>query len=94
MEHPEVLVEAAKMAYHNFDEGTPEEKAAMLGSVASILVPGLQVTKIGKESKVIGGVEDVVSQAAKDALKGIKQNLPDLGPVLQTAEDIRTAAIY
>ncbi|MEK3698421.1 hypothetical protein NYE33_15780 [Paenibacillus sp. FSL R10-2199] len=84
MEHPEVLVEAAKMAYHNFNEGTPEEKAAMLGSVASILVPGLQVTKIGKAGKVIGGVEDAVSQAAKDALNGIKQKLPDLGPVLQT----------
>jgi hypothetical protein len=88
MEHPEVLVEAAKMAYHNFDEGTPEEKAAMLGSVASILVPGLQVTKIGKVGKVIGGVEDVVSQAAKDALKGIKSKLPDLGPVLQTPEGL------
>ncbi|WP_245647893.1 DNA/RNA non-specific endonuclease [Paenibacillus borealis] len=88
MEHPEVLVEAAKMAYHNFDEGTPEEKAAMLGSVASILVPGLQVTKIGKAGKVFSGVEDVVSQAAKDALKGIKQKLPDLGPVLQTPEGL------
>ncbi|WP_052421973.1 HNH endonuclease [Paenibacillus sp. FSL P4-0081] len=88
MEHPEVLVEAAKMAYHNFNEGTPEEKAAMLGSVASILVPGLQVTKIGKAGKVIGGVEDVVSQAAKDALNGIKQKLPDLGPVLQTPEGL------
>ncbi|MEI2395753.1 HNH endonuclease [Paenibacillus phytohabitans] len=88
MEHPEVLVEAAKMAYHNFNEGTPEEKAAMLGSVASILVPGLQVTKIGKTGKVFSGVEDVVSQAAKDALKGIKQKLPDMGPVLQTPEGL------
>ncbi|OMF19774.1 hypothetical protein [Paenibacillus sp. FSL H8-0259] len=88
MEHPEVLVEAAKMAYHQFDEGTPEEKAAMLGSVASILVPGLQVTKIGKTGKVFSGVEDVVSQAAKDALKGIKQKLPDMGPVLQTPEGL------
>ncbi|MEK3682888.1 EndoU domain-containing protein [Paenibacillus sp. FSL R10-2736] len=88
MEHPEVLVEAAKMAYHQFDEGTPEEKAAMLGSVASLLVPGMQVTKIGKAGKVFSGVEDVVSQAAKDALKGIKQKLPDLGPVLQTPEGL------
>ncbi|MEI2394660.1 hypothetical protein [Paenibacillus phytohabitans] len=88
MEHPEVLVEAAKMAYHQFDEGTPEEKAAMLGSVASLLVPGMQVTKIGKARKVFSGVEDVVSQAAKDALKEIKQKLPDLGPVLQTPEGL------
>ncbi|MBP2114314.1 DNA/RNA non-specific endonuclease [Paenibacillus silagei] len=86
IDHPEVLVEAAKMAYHQFDEGTPEEKAKMLGSVASILVPGLQVTKAGKVGKVLGEVEDVVSQAAKDALQGIKQKLPNLGPVMQTPE--------
>ncbi|MEK4516245.1 hypothetical protein NSS64_13260 [Paenibacillus sp. FSL H8-0122] len=86
IDHPEVLVEAAKMAYHQFDEGTPEEKARMLGSVASILVPGLQVTKAGKVGKVLGEVEDVVSQAAKDALQGIKQKLPNLGPVVQTPE--------
>ncbi|WP_339219128.1 CdiA family toxin C-terminal domain-containing protein [Paenibacillus sp. FSL H8-0332] len=86
IDHPEVLVEAAKMAYHQFDEGTPEEKAKMLGSVASILVPGLQVTKAGKVGKVLGEVEDVVSQAAKDALQGIKQKLPNLGPVVQTPE--------
>ncbi|MFD2880875.1 hypothetical protein ACFTAO_40975 [Paenibacillus rhizoplanae] len=86
IDHPEVLVEAAKMAYHQFDEGTPEEKAAMLGSVASILVPGLQVTKAGKVGKVLGEVEDAVSQVAKDALQGIKQKLPNLGPVVQTPE--------
>ncbi|MFD1905329.1 hypothetical protein ACFSQ7_16610 [Paenibacillus rhizoplanae] len=89
IEHPEVLVEAAKMAYHQFDEGTPEEKAAMLGSVASYLAPGLQITKagkVGKVDKVLGDVEDVVSQAAKDALQGIKQKLPNLGPVVQTPE--------
>ncbi|MFD1906936.1 hypothetical protein ACFSQ7_27445 [Paenibacillus rhizoplanae] len=86
IDHPEVLVEAAKMAYRQFDEGTPEEKAAMLGSVASILVPGLQITKTGKAAKVLGEVEDVVSQAAKDALQGIKQKLPNLGPVVQTPE--------
>ncbi|WP_339310603.1 hypothetical protein [Paenibacillus sp. FSL M7-0896] len=86
MEHPEVLVEAAKMAYHQFDEGTPEEKAKMLGSVASILVPGFQVTKAGKVGKVLGEVEDAVSQAAKDALQGIKQKLPDLGRAVQTPE--------
>ncbi|WP_339219130.1 HNH endonuclease [Paenibacillus sp. FSL H8-0332] len=86
IEHPEVLVEAAKMAYHQFDEGTPEEKAAMLGSVASMLVPGLQITKAGKAGKVLGDVEDVVSQAAKNALQGIKQKLPNLGPVVQTPE--------
>ncbi|MEK5031076.1 hypothetical protein MKY96_06525 [Paenibacillus sp. FSL R7-0302] len=86
IEHPEVLVEAAKMAYHQFDEGTPEDKAKMLGSVASILVPGLQVTKAGKAGKVLGEVEDVISQAAKDALQGIRQKLPDLGPVVQTPD--------
>ncbi|MBP2111114.1 hypothetical protein [Paenibacillus silagei] len=83
IDHPEVLVEAAKMAYHQFDEGTPEEKAAMLGSVASILVPGLQITKAGK---VLGEVEDIVSQAAKDALQGIKQKLPAMSPLGQTPE--------
>ncbi|MEK5032372.1 hypothetical protein MKY96_13050 [Paenibacillus sp. FSL R7-0302] len=88
IDHPEVLVEAAKMAYHQFDEGTPEEKAKMLGSVASILVPGFQVTKAGKVGKVLGEVEDVVSQAAKDALQGIKQKLPNLGPVVQTPEGL------
>ncbi|MEK5032370.1 hypothetical protein MKY96_13040 [Paenibacillus sp. FSL R7-0302] len=77
-----------EMAYHQFDEGTPEEKAKMLGSVASILVPGLQVTKAGKVGKVLGEVEDVVSQAAKDALQGIKQKLPNLGPVVQTPEGL------
>ncbi|MEK3837137.1 MULTISPECIES: hypothetical protein [unclassified Paenibacillus] len=86
IEHPEVLVEAAKKAYHQFDEGTPEEKAKMLGSVASILVPGFQVTKAGKVGKVLGEVEDAVSQAAKDALQGIKQKLPDLGRAVQTPE--------
>ncbi|MEK3716422.1 hypothetical protein [Paenibacillus sp. FSL R7-0333] len=86
IEHPEVLVEAAKMAYHQFDEGTPEEKAKMLGSVASILVPGLQVTKAGKAGKVFAEVEDVVSQATKDALQRIKQKLPDLGRAVQTPE--------
>ncbi|MEK4005437.1 hypothetical protein [Paenibacillus sp. FSL H3-0333] len=86
IEHPEVLVEAAKMAYHQFDEGTPEEKAKMLGSVASILVPGFQVTKAGKVGKVLGEVEDAVSQAAKEVLQGIKQKLPNLGPVVQTPE--------
>ncbi|WP_405115288.1 hypothetical protein MHH28_12390 [Paenibacillus sp. FSL K6-1217] len=86
IDHPEVLVEAAKMAYHQFDEGTPEEKAAMLGSVAAILVPGLQVTKAGKAGKTLGEVQEVVSQAAKDALQGIKQKLPNLGPVVQTPE--------
>ncbi|MBP2111548.1 hypothetical protein [Paenibacillus silagei] len=86
IEHPEVLVEAAKKAYHQFDEGTLEEKAKMLGSVASILVPGLQVTKAGKVGKVLGEVEEAVTQAAKEALQGIKQKLPDLGRAVQTPE--------
>ncbi|KHL92740.1 hypothetical protein QW71_27845 [Paenibacillus sp. IHB B 3415] len=60
----------------------------MLGSVASLLVPGMQVTKIGKARKVFSGVEDVVSQAAKDTLKGIRSKLPELGPVLQTPEGL------
>ncbi|WP_342547018.1 hypothetical protein NST69_20885 [Paenibacillus sp. FSL P2-0089] len=86
IDHPEVLVEAAKMTYHQFDEGTPEEKAKMLGSVASILVPGLQVTKAGKVGKVLGEVEEAVTQAAKEALQGIRQKLPTMSPLGQTPE--------
>ncbi|OMF22781.1 hypothetical protein NSU01_29570 [Paenibacillus sp. FSL H8-0259] len=52
----------------------------------------MQVTKIGKAGKVFSGVEDVVSQAAKDALNGIKQKLPELGPVLQTPEGLALKA--
>jgi len=56
--NPEVLVQAAKTVYKNFDEGTPEERAKMLGSVASLLVPGASITKFGKANQVAGGLQD------------------------------------
>ncbi|OMF83851.1 hypothetical protein, partial [Paenibacillus sp. FSL R7-0273] len=76
--HPEVLVEAAKTVYHNFEEGTPEERAAMLGAVASVLVPGLSVTKSGKIGQVLDGVQGL----ADKAVEGVK----DLGEVLKNSE--------
>ncbi|WNS43702.1 hypothetical protein [Paenibacillus sp. MMS20-IR301] len=76
--HPEVLVEAAKTVYHNFEEGTPEERAAMLGATASVLLPGVSVTKSGKLGQVMDGVQGL----AYKALAGVK----DLGKVLQNSE--------
>ncbi|MRN56046.1 HNH endonuclease [Paenibacillus monticola] len=77
VQNPEVLVEAARTVYNNFDEGTPEQRAAMLGSVASLLVPGLQITKGGKLGKVVDGVQEVVTQTVdkvKDISKGIQRS--------------------
>ncbi|WP_019912133.1 hypothetical protein [Paenibacillus sp. HW567] len=78
IEHPEVLVEAVRTVYQNFDEGTPEEKAAMLGSVASILVPGLSITKSEKIGKVVDGVQELTTKA----MDGVK----DLNKVIQNSE--------
>ncbi|MEK4343412.1 DNA/RNA non-specific endonuclease [Paenibacillus sp. FSL P4-0184] len=77
MQHPEVLAEAAKKMYHNFNEGTPEEKASMLGAAASVLVPGLSVTKGTKVGKVADGVQDFATKA----MEGVK----DLNKVLQNS---------
>lgn len=56
--NPEVLVQAARTAYKTFDEGTPEERAKMLGSVASVLVPGVSVTKYVKVNQAVGGLQE------------------------------------
>ncbi|MEK3987481.1 HNH endonuclease [Paenibacillus sp. FSL K6-3166] len=77
MQHPQVLAEAAKKMYHNFNEGTPEEKASMLGAAASVLVPGLSVTKGTKVGKVADGVQDFATKA----MEGVK----DLNKVLQNS---------
>ncbi|WP_156123802.1 hypothetical protein [Paenibacillus sp. FSL R7-0273] len=89
--HPEVLVEAAKTVYHNFEEGTPEERAAMLGSVASVLVPGLSVTKSGKVGQVLDevqGLADKAVEGVKDLGKALKnsEKFPDRNPFVTTPE--------
>ncbi|OME24219.1 hypothetical protein BSK47_03175, partial [Paenibacillus odorifer] len=96
MEHPEVLAEAAKKMYHNFNEGTPEEKASMLGAAASVLVPGLSVTKGTKVGKVADGVQDFATKAmegVKDLNKVIQNSghlaeLPKFKPFLSTPEGV------
>ncbi|MEK3757092.1 hypothetical protein MKZ07_01535 [Paenibacillus sp. FSL P4-0338] len=70
--HPEVLVDAAKAMYHDFNEGTPEQKAEMLGNAASILVPGVPIAKSGMVGKLADAVMDPLTDAVKkvpDALK-------------------------
>ncbi|GGG05695.1 hypothetical protein GCM10010912_57900 [Paenibacillus albidus] len=71
IDNPDVLVQAAKKMYKNFDEGTPEEKAKMLGSVASLLVPGVSITKSG----VVGKVADKVMDPLTDAMKKVPDAL-------------------
>ncbi|MEK3752383.1 HNH endonuclease [Paenibacillus sp. FSL E2-8871] len=96
MQHPEVLVEAAKKMYHNFNEGTPEEKASMLGAAASVLVPGLSVTKGTKVGKVADGVQDFATKAmegVKDLNKVLQNSghlaeLPKFKPFLSTPEGV------
>ncbi|MEK4290001.1 EndoU domain-containing protein [Paenibacillus sp. FSL P4-0502] len=96
MQHPEVLAEAAKKMYHNFNEGTPEEKASMLGAAASVLVPGLSVTKGTKVGKVVDGVQDFATKAmegVKDLNKVIQNSghlteLPKFKPFLSTPEGV------
>ncbi|WP_341347215.1 hypothetical protein [Paenibacillus sp. FSL H3-0469] len=70
--NPEVLVDAAKAMYHDFNEGTPEQKAEMLGNAASILVPGVPIAKSGVVGKLADAVMDPLTDAVKkvpDALK-------------------------
>ncbi|MEK3661553.1 DNA/RNA non-specific endonuclease [Paenibacillus sp. FSL F4-0236] len=96
MQHPEVLAEAAKKMYHNFNEGTPEEKASMLGAAASVLVPGLSVTKGIKVGKVADGVQDFATKAmegVKDLNKVLQNSghlaeLPRFKPFLSTPEGV------
>ncbi|MDH6373847.1 hypothetical protein M2444_005690 [Paenibacillus sp. PastF-3] len=96
MQHPEVLAEAAKKMYHNFNEGTPEEKASMLGAAASVLVPGLSVTKGTKVGKVADGVQDFATKAmegVKDLNKVLQNSghlaeLPKFKPFLSTSEGV------
>jgi hypothetical protein len=96
MKHPEVLAEAAKKMYHNFNEGTPEEKASMLGAAASVLVPGLSVTKGTKVGIVADGVQDFATKAmegVKDLNKVIQNSghlaeLPKFKPFLSTPEGV------
>ncbi|MEK3752415.1 hypothetical protein NYE25_29965 [Paenibacillus sp. FSL E2-8871] len=96
MQHPEVLAEAAKKMYQNFNEGTPEEKASMLGAVASIVVPGLSVTKGAKAGKVVDGVQDFATKAmegVKDLNKVLQNSghlaeLPKFKPLLSTPEGV------
>ncbi|SMG11593.1 hypothetical protein SAMN06295960_0273 [Paenibacillus aquistagni] len=52
IQNPDMVVEAAKQMYANFESASPEEKAEMIGKVSSILVPGMGVTKAGKAAKV------------------------------------------
>ncbi|WP_206110381.1 nucleotidyltransferase domain-containing protein [Paenibacillus aquistagni] len=52
IQNRELVVEAAKQMYANFESASPEEKAEMIGKVSSILVPGMGVTKAGKAAKV------------------------------------------
>ncbi|WP_139829194.1 hypothetical protein [Paenibacillus aquistagni] len=52
IQNPDMVIEAAKQMYANFESASPEEKAEMIGKVSSILVPGMGVTKAGKAAKV------------------------------------------
>ncbi|NMM55453.1 WXG100 family type VII secretion target [Paenibacillus aquistagni] len=80
IQNRELVVEAAKQMYANFESASPEEKAEMIGKVSSILVPGMGVTKAGKAAKVpeaLSSVAQVVktSQAVNvlsDPLKKLK----------------------
>ncbi|AZK45318.1 hypothetical protein [Paenibacillus lentus] len=91
VENPEVLVEAAKTMYKNFNEGTPEERAQMLGSAASYLIPGVTLTKAGKANKVVDGLQSTAKAAdkAKDINKLFEapKSIMDLLPftILETS---------
>lgn len=91
VENPEVLVEAAKTMYTNFNEGTPEERAQMLGSAASYLIPGVTLTKAGKANKVVDGLQSTAKAAdkAKDINKLFEapKSIMDLLPftILETS---------
>ncbi|ETT30087.1 hypothetical protein MKZ07_01440 [Paenibacillus sp. FSL P4-0338] len=79
--HPEVLVDAAKAMYHNFNEGTLEQKAEMLGNAASILVPGVPIAKSGVVGKVADAVMDPLTDAVKKVPDALKNwNFPGMNP--------------
>ncbi|WP_341347214.1 hypothetical protein [Paenibacillus sp. FSL H3-0469] len=79
--NPEVLVDAAKAMYHNFNEGTPEQKAEMLGNAASILVPGVPIAKSGVVGKVADAVMDPLTDAMKKVPDALKNwNFPGMNP--------------
>ncbi|GGG02547.1 hypothetical protein [Paenibacillus aceti] len=50
--NPQVIWEVAKKLYKDFEQGTPEQKAGMLGVVSSFFVPGMQVNKLEKAAKL------------------------------------------
>ncbi|WP_152392593.1 hypothetical protein [Paenibacillus guangzhouensis] len=64
-DNPEVLVEAAKKMYTDFETATPEKRAEMIGAVASMLVPGVSVTKIGKVEKVTEAMTSIAKKVKK-----------------------------
>ncbi|MBT2289526.1 hypothetical protein J7E73_10350 [Paenibacillus albidus] len=64
--NPDVIIKAAKTMYKNFEEGTPEEQAKMLGEAASVLVPGVQIAKVRILGKVADSVLDPLTVAAKN----------------------------
>ncbi|WP_193726779.1 polymorphic toxin type 30 domain-containing protein [Paenibacillus guangzhouensis] len=63
--NPEVLVEAAKKMYTDFESASPEKKAEMIGAVASMLVPGVSVTKVGKVEKVTEAMTSIAKKMKK-----------------------------
>ncbi|MBT2289189.1 hypothetical protein J7E73_08590 [Paenibacillus albidus] len=84
--NPDVIVEAAKTMYKNFGEGTPEEQAKMLGEAASVLVPGLQITKATRIVKVADKVANKVLDPISDAVKKVPDAMknfefPNLNPI-------------
>ncbi|MEK3794612.1 HNH endonuclease [Paenibacillus sp. FSL R7-0204] len=79
--HPEVLVDAAKAMYHDFNEGTPEQKAEMLGNAASILVPGVPIAKSGMVGKLADAVMDPLTDAVKKVPDVLKNwDFPGMNP--------------
>ncbi|WP_229106297.1 hypothetical protein [Paenibacillus sp. 1001270B_150601_E10] len=70
IQNPEMVVEAAKQMYVNFESASPEEKAEMIGNVASILIPGVNVTKAGKAAKVPEAL-NAISHSALEAIKNV-----------------------
>ncbi|WP_152392597.1 hypothetical protein [Paenibacillus guangzhouensis] len=64
-DNPEVLVEAAKKMYTDFETATPEQRAEMIGAVASMLVPEVSVTKIGKVEKVTEAMTSIAKKMKK-----------------------------
>ncbi|RIX50804.1 hypothetical protein D3P08_19090 [Paenibacillus nanensis] len=46
IDNPDKIVDVAKQLYADFDTMSPEEKADILGALASNLIPGAAVTKV------------------------------------------------